>query len=105
MLCCIAVLVVCLMLFPAWSDVTICRFQGYTISAHVQVSGFPTIKFVTSGDNKIQEYNGERDVEAFISFLKKNAKIPFEVCFCTQSKGKRNDKGEALGNFVSNTWT
>jgi protein disulfide-isomerase A1 len=47
--------------------------------AGFSVSGFPTIKFVTSGDNKIQEYNGERDVEAFISFLKKNAKIPFEV--------------------------
>jgi len=37
-----------------------------------QVSGFPTIKLVKT-DNTVVDYNGDRSLESFIDFLKKNS--------------------------------
>merc|ERR1712059_86364 len=33
------------------------------------MGGFPTIKLFKKGDNKIIDYNGNRDVEGFVKFL------------------------------------
>eukprot|EP01012_Entosiphon_sulcatum_P030678 TRINITY_DN37_c0_g1_i1.p1 TRINITY_DN37_c0_g1~~TRINITY_DN37_c0_g1_i1.p1 ORF type:complete len:496 (+),score=126.46 TRINITY_DN37_c0_g1_i1:51-1490(+) len=43
-----------------------------------QVSGFPTIKFVSSS-HRITEYDGPRTKEGFLEFLKKNADTPFNI--------------------------
>jgi len=44
----------------------------------IEVRGFPTLKFKKAGTSDWADYNGGRDKEAFLSFLKKNAKAEFE---------------------------
>jgi protein disulfide-isomerase A1 len=44
----------------------------------VEVSGFPTIKFYKAGNKTPQDYNGERTLDGFTSFLKENASKPLK---------------------------
>jgi len=45
-----------------------------------EVSGYPTIYFKPAGENaKPLKYEGERETSDFVSYLKKNAKIPFSL--------------------------
>lgn len=46
--------------------------------ADIEVRGFPTIKFKKAGEKKFGEYNGGRDKDAFLGFLKKNARTEFD---------------------------
>jgi len=46
----------------------------------VNIRGFPTILFFPAGDkSKVVDYNGEREVQGFIDFLKTNAATPFTL--------------------------
>lgn len=56
------------------------------------VEGFPTIKFFKAKTNEIVDYSGDRTEEGFISFLKENAAIPFEV---PESAEDETDKGSS----------
>lgn len=58
-------------------DVVIAKSDGTANEFDVEgvnVRGFPTIFLSRAGDNKIIPFNGERDVQGFHEFLKKNAK-------------------------------
>jgi protein disulfide-isomerase A1 len=45
----------------------------------VNVQGFPTLIFFPAGPKKAQEYDGSRDLDGMLSFIKKNAKVPFTL--------------------------
>lgn len=45
----------------------------------VNVRGFPTILFFPAGSKQVVEYDGSRDVDGFVAFLKKNAAKPFSL--------------------------
>ncbi len=46
----------------------------------VNVQGFPTILFFPAGaDKTVQTYNGARDLDGFVDFLKENAKVKFTL--------------------------
>jgi len=42
---------------------------------HTKISSFPTIKFFRKGDNEVVDYNGERTLEGFVSFLDNGGKV------------------------------
>eukprot|EP00668_Euglena_longa_P000840 GGOE01001012.1.p1 GENE.GGOE01001012.1~~GGOE01001012.1.p1 ORF type:complete len:488 (+),score=121.41 GGOE01001012.1:1188-2651(+) len=62
--------------------------------AGFQVSGFPTIKLVTSKDNKVIDYSGGREVSVFINWLREHAATPFEVS--GEADEGRDDDDEEL---------
>jgi len=81
----------CKALIPVWSELGQ-RFKGIpsVVIAKTdatgndypppfQVNGFPTIHLVTSKDNAVVKFTGERTVEGFAKFLEENAKTPFQV--------------------------
>ena len=46
----------------------------------VNVRGFPTLYFFPSGENaQVVSYDGGREVEDFVDFLKNNAGTPFSL--------------------------
>ena len=45
----------------------------------VNVQGFPTILFFPAGEKHAVSYDGSRDLEGFVDFLKDNAKVPFTL--------------------------
>jgi thiol-disulfide isomerase/thioredoxin len=45
----------------------------------VNVQGFPTLIFFPAGEKKAVDYNGGRDLDAFVDFIKENAKVPFTL--------------------------
>jgi len=57
------------------------------------VEGFPTIKLFKANNNEIMDFNGERTVEGFLSFLKENAAIKFEIPESSE-KPKKAESGE-----------
>ena len=45
----------------------------------VNVQGFPTILFFPAGEKHAVSYDGSRDLDGFVDFLKDNAKVPFTL--------------------------
>ncbi len=45
----------------------------------VNIQGFPTIMFFPAGEKEPQMYNGARDFDGFVDFLKEHAKVPFTL--------------------------
>ncbi len=45
----------------------------------VNVQGFPTLIFFPAGEKKAVSYDGGRDLDAFVDFIKENAKVPFTL--------------------------
>jgi protein disulfide-isomerase A1 len=45
----------------------------------VNVKGFPTIKFFPAKSSQVVDYDGARDEDGFVEFLKENAAIPFTL--------------------------
>jgi len=43
-----------------------------------QIEGFPTLKLFKAETNEVVDYNGDRSIDAFIEFLKKNAGKEFD---------------------------
>ena len=46
---------------------------------NVNVQGFPTIKFFPANSDTVVDYDGARDEDGFVEFLKENAAIPFTL--------------------------
>lgn len=70
--------------FAAFKDrITIAKMEAtendIPPSAGFSVSGFPTIKFKKAGTRDFIDYNGDRSLEHFITFVHENAKNSFEV--------------------------
>ncbi|KAJ3222112.1 protein disulfide-isomerase precursor [Clydaea vesicula] len=76
----------CKKLAPIWeelgehlkgSKVVIAKMDGtendLPAGTSFQVEGFPTIKLFKANDNTIVDYEGDRTLDSFVSFLKKNA--------------------------------
>lgn len=70
----------CKQLIPVWdelgekyqdnNDVVIAKMDSTANEVeNVSIKGFPTIKLFKKGDNKIVDYDGNRDVEGFVKFL------------------------------------
>ncbi len=45
----------------------------------MNVQGFPTILFFPAGEKHAVSYDGSRDLDGFVDFLKDNAKVPFTL--------------------------
>lgn len=39
----------------------------------INIRGFPTLKFFPAGSKRVVDYDGEREVDGFLAFLKKEA--------------------------------
>ncbi|KAF9921651.1 Protein O-glucosyltransferase 2 [Linnemannia zychae] len=61
-------------------------------SVPFRVSGYPTIKFKKAGSTEYMNYSGERKLEAFVSFLEKNAINKVEVGTKSESKKEMRDE-------------
>eukprot|EP00887_Chlorella_sp_A99_P005246 scaffold1.g5246.t1 len=75
-------------------SVVIAKMDG-TENEHpdVEAQGFPTLLFFPAEDGAAAvPYDGERDLAGFTKFLKKNAKVPFEL---PKKKTKKGDKKAA----------
>ena len=44
-----------------------------------QIQGFPTIKLFKAKSNDVVDYEGERDLDSFLSFLKENTEYFFSL--------------------------
>lgn len=44
-----------------------------------QIEGFPTLKLFKAETNEVVDYNGDRTVESFVSFLKENVDESIEL--------------------------
>lgn len=64
-----------------------------------QVSGFPTIYFVPGADKSHpQQYNGDREVDAMLDFVKTHASHPLSHAAARkEKKGKKDKKPDAAG--------
>eukprot|EP00878_Enallax_costatus_P024577 GHUV01026234.1.p1 GENE.GHUV01026234.1~~GHUV01026234.1.p1 ORF type:complete len:217 (-),score=82.77 GHUV01026234.1:345-917(-) len=80
--------------FVKVDSVVIAKMDG-TENEHadVEVKGFPTILFFPAGDSKqaITFDGGDRSLKALTKFIKKNAKISFEL----PKKGKKGEDEES----------
>lgn len=76
----------CKKLAPVWeelgelakgSNVVIAKFDGtendLPEAAGFSVEGFPTLKFIKADTNEVLDYNGERELDALVDYIKKTA--------------------------------
>lgn len=57
--------------------------------ADVQVDGFPTLMFCPAEENKkCMPYGGDRSFKDVVKFIKKNAKVKFELPSSKKAKDK-----------------
>ncbi|KAF9970023.1 protein disulfide-isomerase precursor [Actinomortierella ambigua] len=59
-----------------------------------QIPGFPTIKFRKAGSTEYIDYQGDRNVQAFVDFLKENATNKVEVTVPVEEVKKEEEKEE-----------
>ena len=57
-------------------DIVVAKFDATANDAmpEFKFTGFPTLFFVSAGDNEITVYDGEREVKAMADFVKKQVK-------------------------------
>jgi len=56
-----------------------------------QVQGYPSIFFKPKGGKPVK-YEGGRDLDDFVSYIKKKAKTPFSLGTKKSKKSKKNDE-------------
>lgn len=47
--------------------------QNKELAAKYEVQGFPTIKILRNGGEKIQDYNGPREADGIVTYVKKQS--------------------------------
>lgn len=74
--------------FAKVDSVVIAQFDG-TANEHekLEIKGFPTVLFYPAGSSTPITYEGERTIKDLTKFIKKNAKVPFEL----PKKGKKDE--------------
>merc|ERR1719305_2117751 len=60
----------------------------------IKVKGFPTIKLIKKGDNKIVDYNGDRTLNSFIEMLRPEMVEKEEVADDEEAEVKEEKKDE-----------
>ncbi|EKX35324.1 hypothetical protein GUITHDRAFT_165991 [Guillardia theta CCMP2712] len=60
-----------------YGNIVIAKFDATANDSphgELQAQGYPTIKFIAAGDNKISDYTGERDAKSIVDWVKREAK-------------------------------
>jgi len=62
--------------------------------AGFKVEGFPTIKFIKSVDNAVEDYKGGRELDAFVAYIKENAATKFELSAAAEAAASADNDND-----------